>query len=162
MADGLKRAFAAARATRTETPDVRPGQVWADNDPRSAGRTLRVDAIDGDKAVCTILTNTDSANIRWQQRDMCGKQTRISLSRFKPTRTGYRLARDSQYGVRWPTGSVFAFPSREAAEDALREDGRGIGVLVACEYEPGASRSTDWEAVAILETSDEPAKETAK
>jgi hypothetical protein len=76
------------------TPEVRVGSVWADNDPRSAGRTLRVDAIDGGKAVCTILTNTDSANVGWQQRDMRGKQTRISLTRFKPTSTGYRLVED--------------------------------------------------------------------
>lgn len=78
----------------SEIIEVRPGQVWADNDPRSAGRTLRVDAIDGNKAVCTILTNTDSTLVYWQQRDMRGRQTRISLARFKPTRTGYRLVKD--------------------------------------------------------------------
>ena len=52
-----------------------------------------------------------------------------------------------QYGIRWPTGSVFAFGSREEAEVALREDGRGIGVLVACEYEPGTAKSTEWREV---------------
>lgn len=89
-----------------EAPEVRPNQVWADNDPRSAGRTLRVDAIDGDKAVCTITANDratqeyldDPANrgkARVRARDMQGKTTRISLSRFKPTSTGYRLVSDT-------------------------------------------------------------------
>lgn len=133
----------------SETPEVRPGSVWADNDPRSAGRTLRIERIEDGKAVCTVLTNSDNTDLNspWQ-RDMRGKTTRISLSRFRPTSTGYRLVRDSQYGVRWPTGSVFAFPSREAAEDALREDGRDVGVLVVCEYEPGTDRSTEWREVA--------------
>ena len=52
-----------------------------------------------------------------------------------------------QYGVRWPTGSVFAYASREAAETALAEDGRGIGVLVVHEYEPGTPNSTEWREV---------------
>ena len=70
--------------------DVKPGQVWADDDPRSAGRTLRVERIDGAKAICTILTNTTGFDVAtpWQ-RDMRGKTTRISLARFKPTSTGY-------------------------------------------------------------------------
>ncbi|MET8985880.1 hypothetical protein ABZW49_10565 [Nonomuraea wenchangensis] len=93
-----------------ETPDVRPGQVWADNDERSAGRTLRVDAIEGDKAVCTVLTNSDDTQKHLDAyerpgrsrypsgpllRDTRGKVRRISLSRFRPTSTGYRLIADS-------------------------------------------------------------------
>lgn len=42
-----------------ETIEVKVGDVWKDNDPRSAGRTLRIDAIEGDRAVCTVLTNSD-------------------------------------------------------------------------------------------------------
>lgn len=149
MGEGLKRAYAAAQATRL--PDVRPGQVWADNDPRSEGRTLRVERIEGTKAVCTVLTNMTPSQADLRRgvlvTDMRGKTTRIALARFRPTRTGYRLVRDTQYGIRWPTGSVFAFPSRSAAEDALREDGRGIGVLVAHEYEPSTSSSEDWHEV---------------
>lgn len=53
----------------------------------------------------------------------------------------------SQYGVRWPTGAVFPHPSREAAENALQEDGRGIGVLVVMEYVPGTSNCTEWREV---------------
>lgn len=75
----------------SDTTEVRPGQVWADSDPRSTGWTLRVDAIDGDKAVCTILINPDSPGIYWQQWDARGWQTRIPLSQFRPTSTGYRL-----------------------------------------------------------------------
>jgi hypothetical protein len=75
--------------------NVRPGSIWADNDSRSEGRTLRVERIEDGKAVCVILTNTDSANVSWQQRDMRGKTTRISLSRFRPTSTGYRLIEDA-------------------------------------------------------------------
>jgi hypothetical protein len=83
--------------------DVKPGQTWEDADPRSAGRTLRIDAIEDGKALCTVLTNTDETQ-RYvdgmEQRpaysarayqDMRGKQTRISLARFKPTSTSYRL-----------------------------------------------------------------------
>lgn len=57
MSDGLKRARGAAMQSRLPV-EVRVGSVWADNDPRSAGRTLRVERVDGDKAVCTVLTNT--------------------------------------------------------------------------------------------------------
>ncbi|MEO3869370.1 hypothetical protein ABGB18_11110 [Nonomuraea sp. B12E4] len=81
-------------------PDVRAGQVWADNDERVAGRTLRVEAIDGDKAVCTVLTNSTDTQERIDRgersnlQDTRGRTTRISLARFRPTKTGYRLVQD--------------------------------------------------------------------
>lgn len=78
-----------------ETPDVKPGQVWADNDQRSAGRTIRVDRIEGDKAVCTILTNRDAADLNDWGTDMRGRQVRIKVSRFRPTSTGYRLVEEA-------------------------------------------------------------------
>lgn len=91
-----------------ETPNVRPGQTWADNDPRCAGRTIRVDSIDGDKAVCTVLTNSDDTQKHLDAynkpgryprgpilKDTRGKVRRISLSRFRPTSTGYRLVADA-------------------------------------------------------------------
>jgi hypothetical protein len=86
-----------------------PGQVWADNDPRSAGRTLRVDRIDGDKAVCTVLTNAAGTQ-RWLDEvhqeatrsaapapagiyagDQRGKVTRVAVRRMRPAGTGYRF-----------------------------------------------------------------------
>ncbi|TQS30023.1 hypothetical protein [Microbispora sp. KK1-11] len=81
--------------------EVRPGQIWADNDPRSAGRTLRVDAVENGKATCTVLTNTTKAQEKldrgsaWFQ-DTRGRVTRISLSRFRPTSTGYRLVSEGE------------------------------------------------------------------
>lgn len=135
---------------------VKAGQIWADQDPRSAGRTLRVDRIEGTKAVCTVLTNDTvtqadlarSGKDHRGRQDRRGKETSISLARFKPVSTGYRLIRDTQYGVQYkPSGHVFAFPSREAAEAELARDGRGIAVLVVHEYEPGTSNCTEWREV---------------
>lgn len=85
-------------------PQVEPGQVWADNDNRCKGRTIRVDSIDGDRAVCTVLTNPTSTQERIDRGDQSniqdtrGKQTRISLRRFRPTSTGYRLLANSEEG----------------------------------------------------------------
>jgi hypothetical protein len=74
-------------------PDVRAGQVWADNDSRSRGRTLRIDLIEKaeppnteDVAVCTVLTAPPSMPV--------GKQTRIMVRRFRPNSTGYKLVKD--------------------------------------------------------------------
>ena len=92
-----------------ETPKVEPGQVWADNDPRCEGRTIRVDSIDGDKAACTVLTNSADTQKHLDAydkpgrsqyprgpilKDTRGKVRRIALSRFRPTSTGYRLVSD--------------------------------------------------------------------
>jgi hypothetical protein len=89
-----------------DTIEVRVGQVWADNDSRCHGRTLRIDAVDGDTAVCTVLTNTTEVQAyvaqpaskpTWTKnsyRDRRGTRTRIKLSRFRPTATGYKLVRD--------------------------------------------------------------------
>lgn len=60
-------------------PSVRPGQVWADNDSRSRGRTVRVVSVDDD-GKATVRSG--------------GKLTRIRLDRFRPTSTGYRLVED--------------------------------------------------------------------
>jgi hypothetical protein len=52
-----------------------------------------------------------------------------------------------QYGIRWPTGVVFAFRTRDDAQTELRVDGRGIGVLVVHEGVPGQYGWTEWEEV---------------
>lgn len=88
----------------TGLPDVRPGQVWADNDPRSAGRTLRVDSIENGKAICVIVTDADDVAARIHRAHECGvaargsvgRTTRISLPRFVPSATGYRLVQDAE------------------------------------------------------------------
>ncbi|MFF5261337.1 hypothetical protein ACFY4C_20535 [Actinomadura viridis] len=79
---------------------VRPGQIWADNDKRAEGRTVRIERVDGDRVLCRVLTNsTDTqaqldAGSPWV-RDRRGKTTSIRLDRFKPTNTGYRLIHDT-------------------------------------------------------------------
>ncbi|MER6010207.1 hypothetical protein [Streptomyces bluensis] len=65
-------------------PDVQVGQVWADNDERSAGRTVRVDEVDSRYAYCTVLTSAAPGG-------RTGQRTRIALERMRPTSTGYRL-----------------------------------------------------------------------
>lgn len=77
-------------------PGVRVGQVWADNDPRAAGRTVRVDAVDCRFAECTVLTAIGG------QPPRVSRKTRIDLARMKPLRTlrtGYRLVSEPEGGV---------------------------------------------------------------
>ncbi|MFC4006862.1 hypothetical protein ACFOY2_06500 [Nonomuraea purpurea] len=87
----------------------------ADYDPRCTGRTIHVDSIDGDKAVCTVLTNSDATQRDLDAytkpgrnpsgpilRDTRGKVGRISLSRFRPTCTGYTTSTASTLSTRPP------------------------------------------------------------
>lgn len=73
-----------------ERVEVRPGQIWADNDPRSEGRTIRIEFVGSESAACRILANPTAAHA-----DRRGKITRIRLDRFRPTSNGYRLLGDS-------------------------------------------------------------------
>lgn len=87
------------------TPDVRVGQVWADNDKRSAGRHVKVIAIEparggaaGDRRPVpgraqVALCRGDGTLIRTGQFDNL-TVTRIKLDRFRPTSNGYRLVID--------------------------------------------------------------------
>lgn len=80
---------------------VKPGQIWADNDERCMGRTLRVDRIEDGKAVCTVLTNSNPVQAeldRGERRtqDTRGRVTRISVTRFRPVSTGYRLVEEGE------------------------------------------------------------------
>jgi hypothetical protein len=77
---------------RVAHPPVRVGQVWADNDPRSKGRTVRVLAVANDRATCKVLTDIEDPAQR--TRSAVGKITRISLRRLRPTSTGYTLIED--------------------------------------------------------------------
>lgn len=76
-----------------ETPEVEVGQVWADNDPRSKGRTVKVLSINTttNRAVCEVLT--DGADTT---RSQVGRTTRIALHRFTPTASGYRLVKKAK------------------------------------------------------------------
>lgn len=59
---------------------VKVGQIWADNDKRHYGRQIRIVRVDVRYA---DVENVDS-----------GRRSRVLLSRFWPTRTGYRLVSD--------------------------------------------------------------------
>ncbi|WP_280465636.1 hypothetical protein [Nocardia brasiliensis] len=59
---------------------VKPGQVWADNDPRSTGRLVTI--LEVGETHATVKSTT------------LKRVTKIRLDRFKPTRTGYRLVTD--------------------------------------------------------------------
>ncbi|MFC6083704.1 hypothetical protein [Sphaerisporangium aureirubrum] len=73
--------------------DVTPGSIWADQS--AMGRTVLVTAIDGQHAICTILTNSHDVQrvvddpSRGNPRDMRGTTCRIRLDRMRPTCDGY-------------------------------------------------------------------------
>lgn len=82
------------------SPDVRPNQLWAAADPRYRGRTLRVQQIVGDKALCVVETNTNQLQAlvdagAANRPDMRGRTVRIRLDRLRPNRTGYRLVKET-------------------------------------------------------------------
>ena len=80
---------------------VRVGQVWADLDKRSAGRHVKVVAIEDAKPApdqhhrdvparaVVVWCNPDG---RVHGRE---KRTRIRLDRFRPTSNGYQLVKDA-------------------------------------------------------------------
>jgi thioredoxin reductase len=67
-------------------PEVKVGQVWADNDPRSAGRTIKVISVGTNTVRCEVLTVATGSSTR-----RLGSTTMISRDRFRPTSNGYRL-----------------------------------------------------------------------
>lgn len=80
----------------TTPPTPEPGQIWADNDPRCEGRTIRIEHIVDGKATCTVLTNRTAAQDeldrgRTYLTDRRGTTVGIRLDRLRPTSTGYRL-----------------------------------------------------------------------
>ncbi len=83
--------------------EVKVGQVWADNDPRSEGRTVRVDVVDGRRAFCTVITNSNlvQQDVSDPHRvlpvnDRRGKTTSIHLDGFDGSRRGYVLVKESE------------------------------------------------------------------
>ena len=88
--------------------EVRVGQIWKDWDVRyrdeQPGRRLRIDAIVGQFAFCTIVSDSDCARVLGRSR--IGRTARISLSRLKPTSTGYKLIDVCETNVRATSPSV--------------------------------------------------------
>ncbi len=78
--------------TSADNPDVRVGQVWQDCDRRGYGRKLRVETIDGTHATCVEVHITPQGAVVLSTPV---RRTRIKISRFRPTSTGYRLIRDT-------------------------------------------------------------------
>jgi hypothetical protein len=82
-------------------PEVRVGQVWADNDHRANGRQVTVLAIIsefvGEELVDFALVAQNKARqVRKPgEQNRPGRRTRIRLDRFRPSRkTGYTLVSD--------------------------------------------------------------------
>lgn len=78
-------------------PEVRVGQVWADNDKRSVGRRVRILELpppEPCKSARALVVQCDCAGraIRTNGRE---RRTRIAINRFRPTSTGYRLEVDA-------------------------------------------------------------------
>lgn len=81
-------------------PEVRVGQVWADNDRRCAGRYVKVLAIEPARRRADLYARDVPAKALVAACDQNGlthflrgkeQLTRIRLDRFRPTSTGYRL-----------------------------------------------------------------------
>jgi hypothetical protein len=68
---------------------VKVGQVWADCDKRCEGRTIRILAIEGDRALCEVMTGIDGS-----EAPVVGRKVRVAVKRFRPTATGYELKTD--------------------------------------------------------------------
>ena len=67
---------------------VRAGQIWADNDKRSAGRHVRIVETSPMYAIVEPVAYNPGTRAAV---DLPGRKTRIALRRFHPTSTGYRL-----------------------------------------------------------------------
>lgn len=76
-------------------PEVRVGQIWADNDRRSAGRLVKVLKVDSRYAEVVAC----DMNGNWSPSALRARHTRILLTRFRPTSTGYRLVEDVPGGA---------------------------------------------------------------
>lgn len=62
-------------------PKVEVGQLWQDMDKRMGSRTVTVEHIEGEHAICRIGDGK--------------RKTRLLLRRMRPGSTGWRLIRDA-------------------------------------------------------------------
>jgi hypothetical protein len=70
--------------------DVKPGQIWQDNDKRCHGRQVRIVEIYGTHAVVELHRSRGVGDDHAKP----GRRTRIRLDRFRPTATGYVLVQE--------------------------------------------------------------------
>jgi hypothetical protein len=71
---------------------VKPGQIWADNDKRSAGRQVRVVEVGNTYATVEAYIPPAAQHLHSKPP----RRSRILLTRFRPTSTGYRLVQDAE------------------------------------------------------------------
>lgn len=67
----------------TDTPDVRVGDIWDDNDKRTPRRLEVV-------SIITTIGPPSAHRVRLRNIET-GKETVVSRARMRPTSTGYRL-----------------------------------------------------------------------
>jgi hypothetical protein len=86
-----KDAMLKHRARYQRPIEVKAGQVWEDNDARrgASGRGPRRGTI---LRVVKMGNSKDFAAVKWDT----GRVTEVSLKRFRPTSTGYRLVSDAK------------------------------------------------------------------
>ena len=75
----------------TAAQPVRPGQIWADNDPRAHDRKVKVVEITDTHAIVVLHTPRGVGDDHAKP----GRRTRVRLDRFRPTSTGYRLVQET-------------------------------------------------------------------
>ena len=79
----------------SEFPNVQVGQVWADVDPRMAGRTIQIIGIDPEnvrgerRALVKVLSDRHTA-----VKVTVGSTRRLLMRRLKPSKSGYSLVTD--------------------------------------------------------------------
>ncbi|MGW5352227.1 hypothetical protein ACWERV_17160 [Streptomyces sp. NPDC004031] len=73
----------------TTTPT--PGQIWADNDPRSEGRYLRIKTVDTTHVTAAQILRNGDGTFTDAPLAPGMRTTRIRLDRLRPTSSGYRL-----------------------------------------------------------------------
>lgn len=74
---------------------VAAGQVWADNDKRGAGRTLRVERVEGMYAYCEVLTIAGGIPAKPPFPGAKTRLSRIMIQRMVPNSSGYYLLHEA-------------------------------------------------------------------
>lgn len=87
--------------TTPPLPQVKTGQVWADNDYRANGRQVTVlgivsEFVGGELVDYALVSQNKARQVRKPgEQNRPGRRTRIRLDRFRPwRRTGYTLVQD--------------------------------------------------------------------